>query len=220
MTNSDDRRWHTHDWIGSAGEFHAREVSGPRSLWLCTVTAPALVLGSSQSESDVDPQVAERSHIEIAHRRTGGGAVYLHPADSIWIDVTIERDDPLWVDDVSASMMWLGEAFVGALSGWTAASVHTGSFDAADGLGKVVCFASAAPGEVFVGDKKLVGISQRRGRAGARFQCVIYRSWRPEDWCDLFTDAAARQKVSTLPVATIGASGREVMDALVDSLPA
>ncbi len=38
----------------------------------------------------------------------------------------------------------------------------------------LVCFAGLGPGEVTVDGRKLVGISQRRTRAGARFQCAVY----------------------------------------------
>ena len=38
----------------------------------------------------------------------------------------------------------------------------------------LVCFAGVGPGEVLAGGRKLVGISQRRTRAGARFQCAVH----------------------------------------------
>ncbi len=41
------------------------------------------------------------------------------------------------------------------------------------------CFAGLGPGEVTIGGRKAVGISQRRTRAGARFQCVAYERWDP-----------------------------------------
>ena len=44
--------------------------------------------------------------------------------------------------------------------------------------GGFVCFEGRGAGEVLVGEKKLVGISQRRTRAGSRFQCVWYRRWQ------------------------------------------
>lgn len=219
MTGSKDGGWRTHEWSGRADEFHQRDIFERRSVWLCNVAFAALVLGSSQPDTDIDAAAAARMNLDIVRRRTGGGAVFLHPADSIWIDVMVARDDSLWTDDVSDSMLWLGQAFVDALSPWVDASVRTERFDAgADG--KVVCFASSAPGEVFVGNEKLVGISQRRGRWGARYQCVIYRAWSPEKWSDAIADAALRERITGLPVATIGATGREVVSALVSVLTA
>jgi lipoate-protein ligase A len=38
-----------------------------------------------------------------------------------------------------------------------------------------VCFAGVGPGEVLTGDRKLVGLSQRRTRHGIRIQCQAHR---------------------------------------------
>jgi hypothetical protein len=44
-----------------------------------------------------------------------------------------------------------------------------------------VCFGGLGTGEVVDADgRKLVGISQRRTRAGARFQCMAHAIWEPE----------------------------------------
>jgi hypothetical protein len=47
--------------------------------------------------------------------------------------------------------------------------------------GQLVCFAGLGPGEVTagLGGAKVVGISQRRTRAGARFQCAVPLAWDP-----------------------------------------
>jgi lipoate-protein ligase A len=50
----------------------------------------------------------------------------------------------------------------------------------------VVCFAGLGPGEVSVNGRKVVGISQRRSRQGARFQCAALLEWRPQEMVDLF----------------------------------
>ena len=150
-------------------------------------------------------------------RRSGGGVVFVHPDDSIWIDVTIPRDDPLWVDDVSESMLWLGEVFVDALSQWMTTTVHRGAFDAGES-GRDVCFASAAPGEVFAGDAKVVGISQRRTREGARFQCVTYRRWEPSEWAPCLLSDTARAAAGSVHVATVDASAEAVVAAVMTRL--
>ena len=68
--------------------------------------------GSTQSVDDVNQNSADESGVLVSRRRSGGGAVFVHPSDSVWIDITISRDDPLWKDDVAQSMLWLGEFFV------------------------------------------------------------------------------------------------------------
>jgi hypothetical protein len=49
-----------------------------------------------------------------------------------------------------------------------------------------VCFAGTGAGEVLAGGRKVIGISQRRSRNGARFQCALYRHWRADHHAPLF----------------------------------
>ena len=143
--------------------------------------------------------------------------MFVHPTDSVWVDITISRDDPLWKDDVAQSMLWLGQVFVEALSPWVKAEVYRESF--ATGVdGRVVCFASSSPGEVFVGANKLVGISQRRGREGARFQCVLYRHWRPTEWSSVLASSEVRSRVADIAVATLDIPAQTLVNAISEQL--
>ena len=45
---------------------------------------------------------------------------------------------------------------------------------------ETVCFAGVGPGEIVSGARKVLGISQRRTRDIARFQCALYRHWDAE----------------------------------------
>lgn len=211
--------WERHDWHGSSADFHAMNPAPTRALWWCSVESPAIILGSTQQESDVDAAVASQLGLDVVRRRSGGGAVYVHPTESVWIDITIPKDDPLFVDDVSSSMLWLGDVFVEALSPWVSAETYRGVFEVGVD-GRSVCFASTSPGEVFVGNNKLVGISQRRGRDGARLQCVLYRSWQPELWTPSLTSIDVRERISSLPVASISASAADIVSAVLTALPA
>jgi lipoate-protein ligase A len=210
--------WDRHEWNGSAEGFHSLQPELTRAVWIANITHPALILGSSQALNDVDVDVAHNAEIDIVRRRSGGGAVWVHPHDSVWIDVTIARSDPLWVDDVTTSMLWLGEVLRQALLPWVLATVHTGAYESgADG--RSVCFASASPGELFVGSEKLVGISQRRSRDGARFQCVVYRVWDPTTWAQCLADVALRERVMNMSVATLDVAHSDIFDAVADALP-
>lgn len=211
--------WVRHDWQGTASEFHSMSLPSQRALWWCSVSSPAIILGSAQQETDVDRESAASLGLDVVRRRSGGGAVFVHPTESVWIDITIPRDDPLYVDDVSASMMWLGDVFCDALSRWVQAETYRGAFTAGS-YGRSVCFASTSPGEVFVGDHKLVGISQRRGREGARLQCVLYRSWSPDEWVSSLTAPDIRERIASLPVATISADAADIVSAVFNALPA
>ncbi len=210
--------WLRHDWVGTASDFHSKELPAERALWLCSTENPVLILGSTQDQSDVLIDTAEASGIEIVRRRSGGGAVYVAPGESVWLDITISREDPLWQDDVSASMLWLGDVFVQALRPWVHAETFRGTFHNGD-VGRAVCFASAAPGEVFVGENKLVGISQRRNREGARFQCVLYRQWNPVVWGSLIASLDVQEHVRNMQVATVAAPERDIADAVMSALP-
>ena len=209
--------WGRHDWTGTAADFHAMELPYERALWWCNVETPTVILGSTQSIDDVNQNSADESGVLVSRRRSGGGAVFVHPSDSVWIDITISRDDPLWQDDVDQSMLWLGELFVEALSPWVQANVYRDSFS--NGIdGRVVCFSSSSPGEVFVGANKLVGISQRRGREGARFQCVLYRHWRPGEWSQILASSDVRSRVAEIAVTTLDIPAQTIVNAISDQL--
>jgi lipoate---protein ligase len=180
--------WHVTRLVGTADELHHRSWPEPltRTLWLAEVTRPAIALGSAQSIDLVDSWAAMGAGIDVVKRRSGGGAVWLAPGAQVWADVFIGRDDPLWVDDIGESMHWLGEVWVEALSalGLQRLAIHR------DGLvrnqwSSLVCFASLGPGEVTWRGAKAVGISQRRVRAGARFQCSALLHWPPTAMLDL-----------------------------------
>ena len=131
----------------------------------------------------VAAEVLEQFGCDLAVRRSGGGAVWLSPGDQCWVDIWLPAGDPLWCSDVGQSSWWLGECWAQALAETSQLAahpaVHRGPLLHRD-LAEVACFAGLGPGEVTVGQKKVVGISQRRSRLGARFQCVVYTHWDPE----------------------------------------
>ena len=60
------------------------------------------------------------------------------------------------------------------------------------------------PGEVERDGRKVVGISQRRTRAGARFQCVAYREWRPDRLLALLDRDGVGEPAWSSVVAAVG----------------
>ena len=169
-----------HEWRGSAEAFHARPIGDDarRSVWSFDVDAPAIVLGTRQSEADLDVDACRAAGVDIVHRRSGGGAVLLRPAEVVWIDVVVPSGDPLFEADVTRSMIWMGRRWVAALDalGIGDADVHCGAMERT-AIGERLCFAGLGPGEVSIGGAKLVGISQRRTRHAARFQCAVHTLW-------------------------------------------
>lgn len=168
---------------GTAAELHAIDApaGGGRRLWQLVPTGPAVVLGSTQPAADVDAAAAATAGVSVARRRSGGGAVWVDAGDPLWIDLWIPRGDPWWTDDVQAAFGPVGRAWLDVLGSLGAAGlkVHDGSLLCPTGS-RQVCFAGVGPGEVLAGTGKIVGLSQRRTRHGARFQCAVYRRWDPE----------------------------------------
>lgn len=172
---------------GSVSELHQLDlIDGRRSVWRLEANAPAVALGSTQPDDVLEGRVLRDLGLEVARRRSGGGLVIIDPSASAWVDVVIGTSDRLWSADVGRAFAWVGEA-------WARAALITGVIDSADEVsvhsgaplwdaeGRIVCFAGIGAGEVHIGGRKLVGMSQRRTRLGARFQCLVHREFRA-DW--------------------------------------
>ena len=223
MTHLDrSGQWNVTVATDAVAELHSFDVAaaagGERLVVVCEPTRPALVLGSAQPDSDIDMRAVSTAGIDLVRRRSGGGAVWVHPDDSVWIDIWLPRGDPLWTDDVSASMLFAGDAFVAALSEIAGLTVWREPF-AAGAHGRVVCFAGTAPGEVVAPRGKVVGMSQRRDRLGARLQCIAYRRWNPTDWSQFFVEGTARAAADALPVTCIDHDVDALCDRLLAVLP-
>lgn len=210
--------WAVHERTGTAAELHLADLPAGRGVWVMTVTVPAVVLGSTQPSTDVDRTAAERLGLDVAVRRSGGGLVWLDPTATTWVDVTIPAGDRLWEDDVPRSMTWLGGVFACVFGAEPGVRVVDTAYDAGE-HGRSLCFAGTAPGEVLANSGKLVGISQRRGRMGARFQCVIHHRWSPDRFAGVFTDPAVTAAAHRIPVATTDLDRAALVAALLENLP-
>jgi lipoate-protein ligase A len=198
-------------------------------VWAFTPERPALVLGSTQRDTDVDAAAADRLGVDVVRRRSGGGAVLLDPGQVVWIDVVVPRGDVLWHDDVAVAAEWLGETWAAVLAdlGVPDADVHRGGLECGL-LGSVVCFAGTGPGEVTVAGSKVVGLSQRRTRAAARFQCSVPLEWDAARHAELLGPGVERVAPGVDPVAAVAqvavrplthVDGADVLAALLDRLP-
>jgi lipoate---protein ligase len=215
--------WEVSHSRASAAEHHGRVVpeGAGRLLWVHEVTRPALVLGSTQDESVVDLGLARALGVEVVRRRSGGGAVLLIPGEVAWLDVVVPAGDPLWDEDVGRSFQWLGHVWQRALVdvGIGGTTVHAGALHCGV-WGRLICFAAVGPGELTLAERKVVGISQRRTRTAARFQCAVYRRWDPELLAQLLRlDADAARALRAVAVG-VGAHPREIVAAFSAHLPA
>ncbi len=205
--------WSVERLRGSAAALHDRPL-GPevaRRLTVLELERPALVLGSTQRETDADALALDAFDVELARRRSGGGAVLLVPGQTLWLDVEVSRDDVLWDDDVGRAFHWLGRAWVVALAELgVRAEMHTGA-PRETAWSRKVCFGGLGAGEVTVDGHKLVGMSQRRTRAGARFQCVVHRRWDPVPILGVLALHHQERAAALCDLAVVGA-GLDVPD--------
>jgi lipoate-protein ligase A len=168
---------------GSCEDFHHRPFPDGNDpvVSLFTPVQPAIILGSTQERSLINEAACFANKIEIVKRRSGGGVVLLSADSTIWIDVEIPHEHSLWSDDVGDSSLWLGEVFAKELANLSnvGLELHRGAL-IKTAWSSLICFAGRGPGEVFTEDgRKVVGISQRRTRDWARFQCAISLRWEP-----------------------------------------
>ena len=165
--------------VASAAELVARPEPHPaaRTVSVLTVTAPAVVLGSTQPDAVLDDARAASTGLDVVRRHSGGGAVLVRPGELLWVELFLPTGDQLWTDDVGRAFGWLGSVWTSALRGLgTDAHWHAGPMRETR-WSRLVCFAGVGPGEVLVGSSKVVGMSQRRTHAGARFSCAALRAW-------------------------------------------
>jgi lipoate---protein ligase len=199
---------------GSATHFHARplpdELHEP-VLWVFEPESVALVLGSSQPDEVVDHAACENAGVELVRRRSGGGAVLLVPGAVVWVDLLLPASDPRWDADVGRASWWVGEAWAGAVTaagGPGGLVVHRGPMVRTE-WSSLACFAGVGPGEVLDDrGRKVVGISQRRTREMARFQCSLHLQHQGWELASLLAlgggdraSLAARLDAAVAPVA-------------------
>ena len=163
----------------SAGELHEVAPIWRQGVRIvrCLPTAPALVLGSRQTDDIVDRSALEREGLVMFRRRSGGGAVLVDASHSVWIDIEIGVEDPRYCAEPMSMMAEVGRWWMKALAALNCCPPDIWQFEGAmecDAGGDVICFAGRAHGELMVGESKLVGLSQRRTRDGARVQGQLH----------------------------------------------
>ena len=216
---------------GTAQELHHADLDVTGAVvYPMTLSHPAVVLGSTQPVGDLAVDTVLDLGIDVARRRSGGGLVLLIPGEHLWVDVVMPRTHPGWHDDVDRAARWMGERWRHALGlldrGIGDVTVHNAQPVARD-VGRQVCFGGIGMGEVLVNGRKLIGISQRRSRLAARFQCAVHLSFDPAvhvalvDSASRHGDLAARLRaVATLDAASASVLVERLMRSLADDTSA
>jgi lipoate-protein ligase A len=220
--------WAVEHLSGTVRELHERSaalLAGTSEMGrVARVLQPvdqAVVLGSTQALTSVDQDACASAGVDIVRRRSGGGAVLVDATTLLWVDLVVPAGDPLWSPDVGRAAWWVGEAWSEALfrSGIAGTEVWKGPL-VRNRWSSLVCFGGLGAGEVVsAAGQKVVGISQRRTRNGALFQCGCLLEWAPQPLLGLLalTPDERSACLATLGEAALGA-GVERAEALEAAL--
>lgn len=163
--------------------------------------APALVLGRGQHLN------LDAAAIPVVQRYSGGGAV-LMDSGLLSLDVVLPAGHPLLDGDLGSVFERVGGAWAQALQalGVPDVTVHHAAATARrsgtprERLLAAICYATLGRGEVAAGGRKIVGLAQRRRRAGALVQCGLLRRWEPAVLLQAFGGDAADDQVARAAV--------------------
>lgn len=191
-------------------------------MFLVEPTNRAVIVGSAQPVDEALEARCRRAGYSLVRRHSGGGGVVVEPGTLVWVDVFLPSDDPLFRRDVRTGSFWLGElwAQIGReLLPTGSVRVHQGGLITNE-WSTVSCFLGTGPGEVLVEDKKMVGLSQRRTRAGAWFFSLVYRAMRPVADAALLSgdDSGALARALSTQVFELKVSADEVEKTLLRAL--
>ncbi len=156
-------------WLGPVPEFIASDFE-PDDLTVMPVHIgePMLIVGSTQT---VD---LANGTVPVLRRRSGGGAVLLHPDSAVWVDVVVPRHHPLYETQIERSSMWLATAIQREFAGDFELPLDIARVNGIDQFGHLLCFGGIGIGELTCAGRKVIGVAQRRGKWGARMQILAY----------------------------------------------
>ena len=163
------------EFTGTAAELHALPMPTEgeiAELWVMRPTACAVVMGSSQRPDCFDEQRLRNDDVALSPRRSGGGAVFIDPASTVWIDVLAPRSSQLWSTELAENFMIVGRLWHQALWSVGIETALCGESPARTDASALACWAGTGWGELLIGSAKIVGLSQRRTRWGSRVQAM------------------------------------------------
>lgn len=176
-----------------------------------TPSSAALVLGSTQPIAGIDEVSADAAGLPRIRRRSGGGGVIVRPGGQLWIDLFVPSSHPLAHHDVSQAALVVGRFWEAALAPLLREelTVYDGALQETR-WSRINCFSGVGPGEVLLAGRKLVGVSQRRDRAGIWFFSMAHLRFDPDEQASVAAiDAEERAElrrhlvdhVATLPIS-------------------
>jgi len=225
--SADDRAWPVLERRATPAVLHGDppDPHDRRLACVCVPVGPAVVIGSGQSDSDFDDERLRAAGLDLVRRRSGGGAVLVAPGCQVWLDVFVPNGDVLAETDIGRSFYWLGQAFADAIAkvlGLPAdqaeVEVHRGAAQKTP-WSKVLCYAGLGSGEVTVGGRKVVGMSQRRSRSGAWIHSMALLGERGGDLANLLSGTAQDRAEAHGALRDVGlVHGEPFLDSLTEEL--
>jgi|TARA_B100001094_G_scaffold125504_1_gene121485 lipoate-protein ligase A len=192
------------------------------TIWVIEPRDTCLVLGKSEREKPfLNLNYLKEKGINLTTRQSGGGAVLVAPNDILWVDVFVPQSSNFWENDITKASIWVGGIWHDALKRLDVASyLYEGKFERSR-ASDLVCFAGKGPGEILIDEKKILGISQRRSRLGARFQCALIINWKPEHLIGAYKDTSVKDLTEVIDNAgtSSGCKKNSALNAFVESLP-
>ena len=198
------------EFVASAAELHAiaMPVEGDgvhdAELWVMRPTGPALVMGSSQKAMQFDRDRLDCDGVELAERRSGGGAVFIDPAATVWIDLLAPRSSQWWSTELSENFLIVGRVWQRALASLGVHAELCIQAPTRTDASALACWAGLGWGELTVGGAKVVGLSQRRTRWGARVQAMAVLDGSSARVGDYFSAGSDRDTVRAAGLPTGG----------------
>lgn len=180
----------------------------PATLYWSQAEQTGLVLGFSQKQQVLNPEVLNALPMPTYSRRAGGTAVLVGP-HLLSLDVVLPANHPLVLHDIVESYRWLGEAWVEALRS-LGAQTRSVPIEEAHGqrdllkqpetarreaLLRRACYGSLSPYEVVAGQRKVVGLDMIRRRNGSLLQAGVLLHWETETLAQLLGHNAEEQAI-------------------------
>ncbi|HEX7734230.1 MAG TPA: hypothetical protein VF458_05195 [Ktedonobacteraceae bacterium] len=188
-------------------------------LYWSQARSAGLVLGFSQKETILNPQVLAQRALPVYHRRAGGTAVLVGP-ELLALDAVLPATHPLVHADIVESYRWFGETWVSTLRALGVetrvvppAEAHEQRLQARqdetrerEAVLRRACYASNSSYEVVVGQRKLVGLDMIRRRNGSLLQAGLLLNWQSERLAELLGHTPEEQALlrSELPLRAVG----------------
>jgi lipoate-protein ligase A len=142
------------------------------ALILCEGLNPCFILGSFQK---APVKKINSMGISVERRKTGGSGVYYSYQDMFWFEIQLPAQY-----SIAESFLFAGTLVRDALRDlYIGVTIYEGPYLKGPG-GEHLCFLTKGPGELFLGDRKTVGLCQRRTKDLVRVQGAVLFTWEPE----------------------------------------